>query len=117
MLDIVQRSVTLKACRAHRTVSLRLLPLDIRGREAVWLYEVEHDKDLGDTFVDRKLEKPVYFGELSHPAHVSDRVRERRRTRTLDRLVVVGPHIYTDGSDIEIKVGVALTQWRDGEET
>ncbi|GBP34577.1 Retrovirus-related Pol polyprotein from type-1 retrotransposable element R1 [Eumeta japonica] len=48
MLDAVQRSVALKACWAQRTVSLhsalilsRLLPLDIRVREAVWLYEVK----------------------------------------------------------------------------
>ncbi|GBP14607.1 Putative 115 kDa protein in type-1 retrotransposable element R1DM [Eumeta japonica] len=77
MLDAVQRSVALKACRAHRTVSLhstlilsRLLPLDIRVKEAAWLYEVKRGKDLGDTFVDRELEKPVYFGDLPHPAHL-----------------------------------------------
>ncbi|GBP14592.1 Putative 115 kDa protein in type-1 retrotransposable element R1DM [Eumeta japonica] len=79
MLDAVQRIVALKACLVHRTVSLhsalilsRLLPLDIRVREAAWLYKVKCGKDLGDTFVDRELEKPVYFGDLSHPAHVPD---------------------------------------------
>ncbi|GBP26465.1 Putative 115 kDa protein in type-1 retrotransposable element R1DM [Eumeta japonica] len=79
MLDAVQRSVALKACRAHRTVSLHsalilsmLLPLDIKMREAAWLYEVKRGKDLGDTFVDRELEIPVYFGDLLHPAHEPD---------------------------------------------
>ncbi|GBP24164.1 Putative 115 kDa protein in type-1 retrotransposable element R1DM [Eumeta japonica] len=54
MPDAVQCSVALKACQAHRTVSLhsalilsRLHPFDIRVREAVWLYEVKRGKDLG----------------------------------------------------------------------
>ncbi|GBP98427.1 Putative 115 kDa protein in type-1 retrotransposable element R1DM [Eumeta japonica] len=127
MLDAVQRSVALKACRAHRTVSLhsalilsRLLPLDIRVREAAWLYEVKRGKDLGDTFVDRELERPVYFGDLLHPAHVPEigyESVEDLDSQTVDRLAVVGPQIYTDGSRIEGKVGAALTEWRDGEET
>ncbi|GBP97782.1 Putative 115 kDa protein in type-1 retrotransposable element R1DM [Eumeta japonica] len=92
MLDAVQRSVALKACRAHRTV---------------------------DTFVDRELERPVYFGDLPHPRTCPNRVRERRgpRPQTVDRLAVVGPRIFTDGSRIEGKVGAALTEWRDGRET
>ncbi|GBP97546.1 hypothetical protein EVAR_68556_1 [Eumeta japonica] len=127
MLDAVQRSVSLKACRAHRTVSLhsalilsRLLPLDIRVREAAWLCEVKRGKDLGDTFVDRELERPVYFGDLPHPAHVPEigyESIEDHDSPTVDRLTVVGPQIYTDGSRIEGKVGAALTEWRDGEET
>ncbi|GBP77958.1 hypothetical protein EVAR_83206_1 [Eumeta japonica] len=42
----------------------RLLPLDIRVREAAWMYEVKGVKDLEDTFVDREFERPVYFGNL-----------------------------------------------------
>ncbi|GBP60414.1 Retrovirus-related Pol polyprotein from type-1 retrotransposable element R1 3 [Eumeta japonica] len=38
-------------------------------------------------------------------------------SQTLDRLAVVGSHIYTNGSRIEGKVGAALTEWRDGQET
>ncbi|GBP39695.1 hypothetical protein EVAR_25519_1 [Eumeta japonica] len=80
------------ATPAHRTVSLhtalflsRLLPLKIRAREAAWLYEVKCGKDLGDTFVDRELERPVYFGDLPQPcAHARDRVRERRGPRLPD---------------------------------
>ncbi|GBP56165.1 Zinc finger protein 287 [Eumeta japonica] len=50
----------------------RLLPLDIRVREAACLYEVKRGKDLGDTFVDRQLETSVYFDDLPHPAHVPE---------------------------------------------
>ncbi|GBP87884.1 hypothetical protein EVAR_63823_1 [Eumeta japonica] len=52
MLDVVQHSVAVKACRAHRTASLhsalillRLLSLDIRAGEAAWLYELRRGKD------------------------------------------------------------------------
>ncbi|GBP24118.1 Probable RNA-directed DNA polymerase from transposon BS [Eumeta japonica] len=127
MLNVVQRSIALKACRAHRTVSLhsalilsRLLPLEIRVREAAWLYEVKRGKDLGDTFVHREIERPVYFGDLPHPAHVPEfgyESVEDLDSQTVDRLAVVGPQIYTNGSRIEGKVGAALTEWRDGEET
>ncbi|GBP96814.1 Putative 115 kDa protein in type-1 retrotransposable element R1DM [Eumeta japonica] len=93
MLDAVQRSVALKACRAHRTVG---------------------------HFVDRELERPVYFGDLPHPAHVPEigyESVEDLDPQTVDRLAVVGPRIFTDGSRIEGKVGAALTEWRDGRET
>ncbi|GBP61786.1 hypothetical protein EVAR_96031_1, partial [Eumeta japonica] len=76
-LQAVQRSNALKVSLAHRTVSLhfalilsRLLPLDIRVREVAWLYEVKHGKDLGGTFLDWELQKPVYFGNLLHPTQV-----------------------------------------------
>ncbi|GBP65847.1 hypothetical protein EVAR_85115_1 [Eumeta japonica] len=36
---------------------------------------------------------------------------------TMDRLAIIGPHIYTDGSRIEGRVRVALTGWRDGVES
>ncbi|GBP61081.1 hypothetical protein EVAR_48580_1 [Eumeta japonica] len=42
---------------------------------------------------------------------------EDLNSQTFDRLAVIGLHIYTDGSRIEGKVGAALTEWRDGEET
>ncbi|GBP15240.1 hypothetical protein EVAR_92241_1 [Eumeta japonica] len=127
MLDAVHRSITLKECRAHHTVSLHsvlilsgLLPLDIRAREGAWLFEVKRGKDLGDTFVGRELEKPVYFGELPHPARVPEmgyESVENLDSQALDRLAVVGLHIYTDRSRIEGKVGAVLTEWRDREET
>ncbi|GBP78907.1 hypothetical protein EVAR_55946_1 [Eumeta japonica] len=79
MLDAIQRSVAIKACRAQHTVSLhsalilsRLFRLDIRVMEATWLYKVKRSKDLEDTFVDRELEKPVYFGDMPHPSHLPE---------------------------------------------
>ncbi|GBP64401.1 hypothetical protein EVAR_43178_1 [Eumeta japonica] len=75
----VQRTFAPKACLAHHTLFLhsaliisRLLPLDIRIREAAWLYKVEHGKDLKNTFLDRELEKPLYFDSLSYLAHVPE---------------------------------------------
>ncbi|GBP66483.1 Eukaryotic translation initiation factor 4 gamma 3 [Eumeta japonica] len=60
------------------------------------------------TLFDRELERPVYFGDLPHPAHVPQ-IRfesvEKLDSHTLNRLAVVGPPIYTDGSRIECKVG------------
>ncbi|GBP97304.1 hypothetical protein EVAR_90482_1 [Eumeta japonica] len=66
----------------------------------------------------RELET-LYWRLASPCARARDRVRERRDldSQTVDRLAVVGPQIYTDGSRIEGKVGAALTEWRDGEET
>ncbi|GBP41143.1 hypothetical protein EVAR_31268_1 [Eumeta japonica] len=78
MLNTVQRSVALEACRAHQTLSLhstltfsKLLPLVTRVKETIWLYEVKHGKDLGNTFVDRELKKPIYYGKLPHPMHLA----------------------------------------------
>ncbi|GBP51495.1 hypothetical protein EVAR_44470_1 [Eumeta japonica] len=71
-------------------------------------------------FVDRELERPLYFSDLSHSAHLPEigyKSVEDLESQTMDRLAVVGSQIYTDGSRIEGKVGGALTEWRDGEET
>ncbi|GBP89242.1 hypothetical protein EVAR_71128_1 [Eumeta japonica] len=79
----------------------RQLPLDIIVREVAWLYEMKRSKNLGHTFLDRELEKPVYFGDLLHPEPVADigyESVEDLESQTMDRLAVVGPHIYTDGS-------------------
>ncbi|GBP56856.1 Putative 115 kDa protein in type-1 retrotransposable element R1DM [Eumeta japonica] len=124
MLVALQRSVALKACRAYRTVSLhsalilsRLLPLDIRVREATWLSEVKRRKHVRDVCADRELESPVDFCELPHPAHVLELEFESVEDldpTTMDRLAIVGPNIYSDGSLIEGKVGAALKEWRDG---
>ncbi|GBP96413.1 Putative 115 kDa protein in type-1 retrotransposable element R1DM [Eumeta japonica] len=128
MLDALQRSVALKACRAYKTVSLhsalilaRLLPLDIRVREAARLYEVKRGSESGDVCADRELEKPVDFREMPHPAHTPElgfESVEDLDPSTVDRLAIVGPHIYTDGSKTEGKVGAALTsggtKWNPG---
>ncbi|GBP00024.1 hypothetical protein EVAR_74356_1 [Eumeta japonica] len=60
------------------------------------------------------------FRDLPHPAHLPEigyESIEKLDSQTVDRLAVVGPHIYTDGSRFEGKVGVALTEWQNGEET
>ncbi|GBP65255.1 Putative 115 kDa protein in type-1 retrotransposable element R1DM [Eumeta japonica] len=69
---------------------------------------------------DRELESPVDFCELPHPAHIPElgfESVEDLDPTTIDRLAIVRPHIYTDGSKIEGKVGAALTEWRDGVES
>ncbi|GBP72929.1 hypothetical protein EVAR_41145_1 [Eumeta japonica] len=89
-------------------------------REAVWLYEVKRGKNVGDTFVDWELERPVYFGDLPHPAHVPEigcKSVEDLESQTMGRLTVVGPQIYNDRNRIAGKVGAALTERRNGEET
>ncbi|GBP49272.1 hypothetical protein EVAR_102215_1 [Eumeta japonica] len=110
MLDALQRSVALKACRAYRTVSLhsalilaRLLPLDIRVREAARLYEVKRGSESGDVCADRELEKPVDFREMPHPAHTPNSGSRALKTwiHQQSTVRIVGPHIYTDGSKTE----------------
>ncbi|GBP35707.1 hypothetical protein EVAR_82641_1 [Eumeta japonica] len=63
--------------------------------------------------------RPVYFDYLRHPTHVPEIGYERvedLESQTMDRLDLVGPHLYTDGSRIEGKVSAALTEWQDREE-
>ncbi|GBP65854.1 hypothetical protein EVAR_85122_1 [Eumeta japonica] len=98
----------------------RLLPLDIRVREAARLYEVKRGRELGDVCADRELERPVDFCNLLHPAHTPEfglEIVEDLDPLTMDRLAFVGPHIYTDGNKVEGKVGAALIEWRDGMES
>ncbi|GBP61691.1 Putative 115 kDa protein in type-1 retrotransposable element R1DM [Eumeta japonica] len=88
---------SMKACRAYRTVSFTRA--DSRGCPP-----------------DIRLERPVDFHEMPHPAHTPElgfESVEDLDPSTVDRLAIVGPHIYTDGSKIEGKVGAALTEWRD----
>ncbi|GBP69282.1 hypothetical protein EVAR_57526_1 [Eumeta japonica] len=71
-------------------------------------------KTWGGTFVDRKLEKPVYFDDLPHPVHVPKIEYENVEdldSQILECLAIVGPHIITDESWIEGKVNTALTEW------
>ncbi|GBP37110.1 hypothetical protein EVAR_19239_1 [Eumeta japonica] len=68
-------------------------------REAAWWYKVKRGKEMEDIFVDRELGKPLYSGELPHPAHVAEigfESVEELDSQILNRLAVVGPHIYTD---------------------
>ncbi|GBP08428.1 hypothetical protein EVAR_77131_1 [Eumeta japonica] len=102
--------------RAHSTVRVvRLSTYDWEARRVkdARRYTAQH---LGDTFVDRELEKPVYFGELPHPAYVPESGYECRGPG-IPGLAVAELHIYSDGSLIEGKVDATLTEWRDGKET
>ncbi|GBP62395.1 hypothetical protein EVAR_3097_1 [Eumeta japonica] len=53
------------------------------------------------------------FRQFASPrARARDRYESSRtRPQTVDRLAVVGPRIFTDGSRIEGKVGATLTKW------
>ncbi|GBP81444.1 hypothetical protein EVAR_64011_1 [Eumeta japonica] len=118
MLKTEQHSVSLKACRVHQTACLHsalilssLPPFDIRVREATWFYDVKRAKDLADTFFNRKLEKPVYFRELFHSAHVPKIGFECvKQLSYFESFAIVGPHVYTGCSRIEGKIGAALTE-------
>ncbi|GBP37633.1 hypothetical protein EVAR_34670_1 [Eumeta japonica] len=80
----------------------------------------EARKGYGETFDNQELERSVYFGEFPQSARVPDIELESIEdldSQTMDCLAMVGPHIYTDISRIEGKVGAALMGWRDKEET
>ncbi|GBP05733.1 Retrovirus-related Pol polyprotein from type-1 retrotransposable element R1 [Eumeta japonica] len=118
MLDAVQRSVALKACRAHRTVSLhsalilaRLLPLDIRVGKWPGYTRLSAERFRGH-FCRPGARDPCISAICLTRARARDRVRGvGPRPQTVDRLVV-GPRIFTDGgdgraakSDTEVKNG------------
>ncbi|GBP08800.1 hypothetical protein EVAR_71224_1 [Eumeta japonica] len=82
-------------CIFKNTILARLLPLDIRVREAARLYEVKRGRELGDVCADRELERPVDFRDLPHPAHTPEfgfESVEDLNPSTVDRLAIVGPH-------------------------
>ncbi|GBP42222.1 hypothetical protein EVAR_29819_1 [Eumeta japonica] len=61
-----------------------------------------------------------YLSVSFHPASLPEigyGSIENLDSQTLAHLTVVGPHVYTDCSWIEGKVGAALTEWQDREET
>ncbi|GBP91332.1 hypothetical protein EVAR_57749_1 [Eumeta japonica] len=89
-------------------------PPDIRVREAARLYEVKREVNRG------RLCRPGAREARGLPRNAASRAPELGfesvedlDPSTVDRLAIVGPHIYTDGSKTEGKVGAALTEWRD----
>ncbi|GBP98434.1 hypothetical protein EVAR_9228_1 [Eumeta japonica] len=52
---------------------------------------------------------------MPHPAHTPNSGSRALKTwiHQQSTVSIVGPHIYTDGSKTEGKVGAALTEWRD----
>lgn len=124
-LRSTQRLFAIKIAKAYRTVSFdsavtiaRLLPIELRAREAAELYTVKRGKPLMEAR-DRRMEMRTPFFRLPHPG-----LRQEVRYTVLDRLEDLAPEdrpsasvsIYTDGSKIEGKVGCAFTCWRDGRE-
>ncbi|GBP75833.1 hypothetical protein EVAR_15082_1 [Eumeta japonica] len=91
--------------------------VDIRVREAAWLYEEKRSKHMEDIYVDWELENPVDFCKFLYPAHVTKfgfkSVEDLDPTK-MERLAIVGSHIYIEGSRTEGKVGVALKGWVGG---
>ncbi|GBP66129.1 hypothetical protein EVAR_51298_1 [Eumeta japonica] len=73
----------------------RLLSLNIRVREGAWVCNLKRGKDLLDTFLGGKLEKPV-LSVLPHPVHVPEiefESVEELDSRTLDGRTIVGSRI------------------------
>ncbi|GBP10065.1 hypothetical protein EVAR_77500_1 [Eumeta japonica] len=107
------KATTLGVESGDRTICVAVI-------EPIPNYEVKRGKELGDICADRELERPVDFCELPHSAHTPEigfESVENLDPSTMDRLSIVGPHIYTDGSRIEGKVCAALTEWREGTES
>ncbi|GBP34375.1 Putative 115 kDa protein in type-1 retrotransposable element R1DM [Eumeta japonica] len=55
-----------------RTIYIAVIEPIVLVRKVAWLYEVKRNKYMGDTFVDRELKRPVYFGDLPHPVHLRE---------------------------------------------
>ncbi|GBP22504.1 Tigger transposable element-derived protein 6 [Eumeta japonica] len=97
--------VVREVIRGH--VDLHVAQLLEKYPGPVQLIRRTNDEIICLRLVYRELERPVYFGELSYPTHVLEigfESVEELDFHTLDCLVVVGPHIYTDNSRIEGKI-------------
>lgn len=124
-LNTIQRGFAQKICRAYRTVSLHaalvlagLLPLDLRIREHAELYELKRGRPL-EQAAGRQMESRVSYEKAPHPAKrpcLTYEILDDMTETTLELHGVRGPHIFTDGSKIEGKVGAAITWWREGVE-
>ncbi|GBP14791.1 hypothetical protein EVAR_75387_1 [Eumeta japonica] len=109
-----------RSVSAFRADPLEAAPSRHESEGSGLVVQGEARKRFRVTFVDRELERPVYFGDLPHPAHVSEigyESVEDLGSQIMDRLAVIWPQIYTDGNRIEGKFGATLTEWQEGEET
>ncbi|XP_037869239.1 uncharacterized protein LOC119629006 [Bombyx mori] len=120
-LNVIQRGIAQKLCKAYRTVSLNsallmagIFPLDLRVREAASLYEAK--KGVCQSWLgDREIERMSSAMNAPHPAEQLSlefgNLVDEEQYNTLNHLDV---RIFTDGSKIEGRVGAALSIW-DGE--
>ncbi|XP_069361305.1 uncharacterized protein [Maniola hyperantus] len=125
-LDALQRGFAQKICRAYRTVSLTsalvlsgLLPLDLRIQEAANLFMAKKSWSRDYLPPERDLENNVKHINQPHPSHLTTikyTILESLDQNSQDSHHITGPHIYTDGSKLEGKVGAALTWWEEGRE-
>ncbi|GBP97945.1 hypothetical protein EVAR_82179_1 [Eumeta japonica] len=108
MLDALQRSVALKACRATELPPFRadpreVAPLDIRVRSSK-LYEVKRGSESGTSVLTGSSRSPwTSANAASAHSELGFESVEDLDPSTVDRLAIVGPHIYTDGSKTEGK--------------
>ncbi|XP_046975349.1 uncharacterized protein LOC124541478 [Vanessa cardui] len=122
-LNKITRMFAIKISKSHKTVSLtastllaNILPLDLRVQENADLYRHKRGKPI-ENFPGRQLEKRISPFELPHP---SKRLPLPHGTITnneqLQQLETGWPHLYTDGSKIDNRVGGAVTWLQDDTE-
>lgn len=123
-LNRITRMFAILITRAHRTSSLvattllgRILPLNLRVKEAAEVYEAKRGKPIQD-LPGRLVEKRVHPFQLPYPA--------KRTALTFGILTTEEdvlnikngyPKLFTDGSKIEGKVGGATVCFEEGIET
>lgn len=117
-LNVLQRGMAQKLCRAYRTVSLNsalvlagILPLDLRIRETALLYESKRGipwEALGDRVVER-MSRAI---DAPHPAeHQIIDIKKIVDQEQYLQSGVMDVKLFTDGSKIAGKVGAAITIW------
>ncbi|XP_037966921.2 uncharacterized protein LOC119692015 [Plutella xylostella] len=123
-LNTVMRGFAQKICKAHKTVSMnsaliltRLLPLDLRVKEAASLYEAKKGKPQ-PVLKGRKVEERASPLQRPHPSEEIQLDFEclESEAEVQERMTDGAAHIFTDGSKIEGKVGSALSWWNSGNE-
>ncbi|GBP11818.1 hypothetical protein EVAR_74472_1 [Eumeta japonica] len=82
----------------------KLLPLDIRVKKTAWVHKVKRGKQLDDTGSSRDkcistncCRNPLVRSKICIPELWFESVEDLNPT-TMNRLAIVGLHIYTDGS-------------------
>ncbi|XP_052744231.1 uncharacterized protein LOC128199301 [Bicyclus anynana] len=123
-LSALQRGFAQKITKSYRTVSLNsamalagILPLDLRIREAAYLYEAKRgvsQRLLGD----REMDGRVPYCARPHPAEgLCLRFTSLVDREDLERNNAQAVRIFTDGSKIDGKVGASISIWNREAET